>query len=72
MRDGASILIMFIAWKGRVVAVGAAPEEIRATGQRLIEEPLLLERLSEDDAKQAAVPGVGQGGGDGDRPARPR
>ena len=41
--------------------VGPATEKIGASGQRLLEEPLVLERFPQDDAQQAPVTRVGHG-----------
>src|SRR6266550_1275477 len=42
-------------------AVGSAPQKIGAPGNRLVEEPFVLERLSQDHTQQAPVPRVGHG-----------
>src|SRR5215218_8070770 len=41
-------------------AVGAAAEQIRSAGDRLLEEPLVFDRLTQNHAQQAAMAGVGQ------------
>src|SRR5438045_2223091 len=45
----------------RARTVGSTPEEIGAARERLLEESLVLERLTKDDAKETAMTRVGHG-----------